>query len=116
MTLIYHNPRCSKSRAALQYLRDRGIEPTIVRYLEDTPDEQTLRSLLADAGLRPHEAIRTSESEYAELGLSSETPEEELIAAMLAHPRLIERPFVRSASGVVIARPTEKLDEIIDPA
>ncbi|WP_018020236.1 arsenate reductase (glutaredoxin) [Corynebacterium ciconiae] len=116
MTTIYHNPRCSKSRQALQYLREHGIEPTIVRYLDDTPDEQTLRSLLADAGLRPHDAIRTGEAEYSELGLSPDTGDDELIAAMLAHPRLIERPFVRSARGVVIARPTDALDAIIDPA
>ena len=112
-TTIYHNPRCSKSRQALEHLRERGIEPQIVRYLEDTPDVDTLRGLIDAAGLSVHDAIRTREAEYRELGLTPDTPEDELLAAMVAHPRLIERPFVVTPKGVRIARPTEAIDEII---
>lgn len=110
---IYHNPRCSKSRQALEYLRERDIEPEVVRYLEDTPGVEKLRELVDAAGISVHDAIRTREAEYRELGLSADTPDEELLAAMAAHPRLIERPFVVTPKGARIARPTEAIDEIL---
>ncbi|MDO5668664.1 MAG: arsenate reductase (glutaredoxin) [Corynebacterium sp.] len=110
---IYHNPRCSKSRQALAYLRERDLEPEIIRYLDDTPDVDKLKELIDAAGVTAHDAIRTREAEYAELGLSPETPEAELLAAMAQHPRLIERPFVVTDRGVRIARPTEAIDDII---
>ena len=113
MTTIYHNPRCSKSRQALERLRDRGIEPEIIRYLDDPPTAEKLRELVDAAGISVHDAIRTRETEYRELGLSPDTPEEELLAAMVRHPRLIERPFVVTEKGVRIARPTEAIDEIL---
>ncbi|GAB3648714.1 arsenate reductase (glutaredoxin) [Corynebacterium nasicanis] len=110
---IYHNPRCSKSRQALELLRERGVEPRIVCYLEETPDVEKLRELIDAAGITVHDAIRTREAEYQELGLTPETPEEELLAAMVAHPRLIERPFVVTDKGVRIARPTEAILDIL---
>lgn len=110
---IYHNPRCSKSRQALDHLRERGIEPEIIRYLDDTPDVDKLRELVDAAGITVHDAVRTREAEYSELGLSPDTPDEELLAAMVAHPRLIERPFVVTDKGVRIARPTEAIDDIL---
>ncbi len=110
---IYHNPRCSKSRRALEYLRERDIEPEIIRYLDETPDVDKLRELVDAAGISVHDAIRTGETEYRELGLSADTPDEELLAAMVAHPRLIERPFVVTSKGSRIARPTEAIDEIL---
>lgn len=113
MNTIYHNPRCSKSRAALAYLNEHDVDPIVVRYLEKTPDVDTLRSLLERAGLRAHDAIRTTESIYSELGLSEDTPEDELLAAMVAHPRLIERPIVVTDKGVVLARPTELIGQIL---
>lgn len=113
MTTIYHNPRCSKSRQALERLRDRGIEPEIIRYLDAPPSVEKLRELIAAAGIAVHDAVRTKEAEYRELGLSPATPDDELLAAMAAHPRLIERPFVVTEKGVRIARPTEAIDEIL---
>lgn len=110
---IYHNPRCSKSRLALARLRERGIEPRIIPYLDTPPTVGELRGMLAAAGVPVHDAIRTGEPEYTGLGLSPETPEEQLLEAMAAHPRLIERPIVVTERGVRIARPTELIDEII---
>lgn len=110
---IYHNARCSKSRAALNFLTLRGIEPTIITYLDTPPTVEEMRNLQDRAGLHPHDAIRTGEPEYNELGLSSDTPDDELLAAMVSHPRLIERPIVETDKGVRIARPTEVLEEII---
>ncbi|MCS5478867.1 arsenate reductase (glutaredoxin) [Corynebacterium sp. YIM 101645] len=113
MTTIYHNPRCSKSRQALEKLREKGVEPEIIRYLDTPPSVEKLRELVDAAGITVHDAIRTKEAEYTELGLSPETPDEELLAAMVAHPRLIERPFVVTDKGVRIARPTEAIEEIL---
>lgn len=113
MTTIYHNPRCSKSRQALERLRDRGIEPEVIRYLDAPPSVEKLRELIGAAGIAVHDAVRTKEAEYRELGLSPATPDDELLAAMAAHPRLIERPFVVTEKGVRIARPTEAIDEIL---
>ncbi|AKK02800.1 arsenate reductase (glutaredoxin) [Corynebacterium epidermidicanis] len=110
---IYHNPRCSKSRAALSYLEENGHDVTVVRYLETPPDVDKLRALLASAGLSPHDAIRTKEPEYRELGLSESTPDDELLAAMVAHPKLIERPIVVTDNGARLARPTELIDDIL---
>lgn len=113
MTSIYHNPRCSKSRQALDYLRERQIEPEIIKYLDTPPSVEKLTQLLATAGLSPHEAIRVREAEYKELELSPDTPDNELIEAMVKHPRLIERPIVVTDKGVRIARPTELIDDIL---
>lgn len=110
---IYHNPRCSTSRKTLERLREAGVEPEIVTYLDTPPDVERLRSLIDAAGLTVHEAVRTRETEYRELGLSPQTPDDELLAAMVAHPRLIQRPFVVTDKGVRMARPVETVDEIL---
>lgn len=110
---IYHNPRCSTSRKTLDRLRAAGVEPEIVKYLDTPPNAEQLRELIHAAGLTVHEAVRTKEAEYRELGLSPETPDEELLAAMAAHPRLIQRPFVVTGKGVRMARPVEAVDEIL---
>lgn len=113
MSTIYHNPRCSKSREALAILREHGDEPTIIKYLDSPPTVEELRSLLDAAGLSVHDAVRKREAEYKELGLSDTTPDEELLAAMVAHPRLIERPIVVTDKGVRIPRPMSLLDDIL---
>lgn len=111
--VIYHNARCSKSRQACSYLAEKGVEANVVKYLDTPPTVAELRDLLSRAGLRPHDAIRTNEAEYASLGLSPETPDDELLEAMVAHPKLIQRPIVVTDKGVVIARPTELIDSIL---
>lgn len=109
---IYHNPRCSKSRQALELLREHGIEPTVVKYLETPPTVDELRTLIADAGLTVRQAVRVKEAEFTELGLL-EASDEQLLEAMVAHPRLIERPFVVTAKGTRMARPTGPVEEIL---
>lgn len=112
MSTIYHNPQCSTSRKALASMRERGDEPQIIKYLETPPTKDELRELISRAGLSVHEAVRKREAQYKEMGLSPETPVDELLDAMVAHPRLIERPIVVTDKGVRIPRPMELLDEI----
>lgn len=109
---IYHNPRCSTSRNTLKLIEDAGIEPTVVKYLETPPSHDGLRKLLDDAGLRPSEAIRKKEALFKELGLATAS-EDELLDAMVANPILIERPIVVTDRGTVLARPYEKVREIL---
>ena len=109
---IYHNPRCSTSRKALDRLREEGIEPSVVKYLDEVPSRDQLRTLISDAGLTVREAVRTREAEYTELGLA-DASDDELIDAMVAHPKLIQRPFVVTEKGTRMARPLDNLDEIL---
>ena len=112
--VIYHNPRCSKSRLGLQLLRDQGIEPEIVTYLDTPPTVQELTHILDLLGLEPRQAMRIKESEYKENDLGNDAlSREELIEAMVKHPRLIERPIVVSGNKAVIGRPTEKILEVL---
>ncbi len=111
---IYHNPRCSKSRQTLELLETQGLTPTIVKYLETPPDAATLNSLLSMLGLEPRELMRQKEAEYSELNLANpELTREQLIQAMLDHPRLIERPIVVSNGQAVIGRPPEQVLTIL---
>lgn len=109
---IYHNPRCSTSRKALDRLREEGIEPSVVKYLDEVPSRAQLETLIADAGLTVREALRTREAEYKELGLA-DASDDELLDAMVAHPKLIQRPFVVTEKGTRMARPLESLDDIL---
>lgn len=114
-TKLYHNPRCSKSRGALELLRERGIEPDIVAYLDVPPSPTELRVLLEALGLRARELLRTGEDEYRALGLEDESlSESALINAMNAHPRLIERPIFVHAGRAIIGRPPERVLELLD--
>ncbi|SER76290.1 arsenate reductase (glutaredoxin) [Corynebacterium cystitidis] len=113
MSTIYHNPQCSTSRTALSILRERGEEPEVIKYLDTPPSKETLAELIDAAGLTVHEAIRTREQQYQDLGLSKDTPDDELLDAMVAHPRLIQRPIVVTDKGVRIPRPLDLLDEIL---
>lgn len=111
---IYHNPRCSKSRAALDLIRDEGIEPEIVRYLEAPPTRAELKELLARMGKAPRDVIRKGEPVYKELGLgATDVSDAELIKAMVANPVLIERPIVVSEKGVRLGRPPESVLDVL---
>lgn len=113
--VLYHNPRCSKSRGALALLQERGVEPRIVRYLDDPPDADALRTLLRRLGIGPRELLRKGEQDYAQLGLANpDLDDEALIEAMAAHPRLIERPILVRGERAVIGRPPERVFELLD--
>lgn len=109
---IYHNPKCSTSRKALQVLRDAGIEPTIVKYLDKPYSREQLVELFADAGITPKQAVRTREALYKELDLASAT-DDQILDAMVEHPIVVERPIVVTDKGTRIPRPIDKLDEIL---
>jgi arsenate reductase len=111
---IYHNPRCSKSRQALQLLRERGVEPEIYEYLKTPPDATTLSQVLEMLGLEPRELMRKKEKEYKELGLNNpELSREQLIAAMVEHPKLIERPIVIKEGKAALGRPPEHVLDVL---
>ena len=113
-TRLFHNPRCSKSRGALELLRERGIEPDLVHYLDTPPSGDELRELLRMLELSARALLRTGEDEYAALDLADPTlPESVLIDAMVAHPRLIERPILVHAGRAVIGRPPERVLELL---
>ncbi len=111
---IYHNPACGTSRNVLALIRNAGIEPTVVEYLKTPPDRATLESLIARMGIRPRQLLREKGTPYAELGLGADHwTDAELIAQMLAHPILINRPIVVTARGVRLCRPSETVLEIL---
>jgi arsenate reductase len=113
-TTIYHNPRCSKSRQALDLLRGRGVEPDILEYLKTPPDRAALERLLGLLKIEPRELMRTKEPEYREAGLDSpDLSRDELIDALLRYPKLIERPIVIKDGQAVIGRPPEKILELL---
>ncbi|MES9832458.1 MAG: arsenate reductase (glutaredoxin) [Candidatus Thiodiazotropha sp. DIVDIV] len=111
---IYHNPRCSKSRQTLQLLQEQGVEADIVEYLKTPPDEKTLEQILNMLGLEPRDLMRKKESEYKENQLDDPSlTRKQLIDAMIAHPKLIERPIVIKDGKAAIGRPPEKVLEIL---
>jgi len=115
-TTIYHNPKCSTSRNALALIRHTGVEPQIIEYLQSPPDRATLADLIKQAGLTVRDALRDKGPEYAELGLGNpDLSDDQLLDAMLAHPVLINRPFVVTPMGVRLGRPLERVLEILPP-
>lgn len=112
---LYHNPQCSKSKGALALLHARGVAPRIIPYLQQAPSIDELRDLskMLDAG--PRSMLRISEPEYVQLGLEDPSMDDEaLVAAMHAHPRLIERPIFVHRGRAVIGRPPERVLELLD--
>lgn len=109
---IWHNPRCSKSRETLALLAAAGAEVAVVEYLKTPPERAELERLIAAAGLTPHGMLRANEPLAKELALA-EADDARLISAMLLHPMLIERPLVETAKGVRLARPPERVREIL---
>ena len=108
---IYHNPRCTKSRETLARLKDQGIEPKVELYLDNPPDEKTLKQLLKKLGLKPEQLVR--KKDHKALGLPVATTDAEWIAQMAANPKIIERPIVVVGSQARLGRPPESVDEIL---
>ncbi|HKL53152.1 MAG TPA: arsenate reductase (glutaredoxin) [Wenzhouxiangellaceae bacterium] len=111
---VYHNPRCSKSRATLELLQKRGFEPEIVKYLETPLDASELRDLARKLELPPKDFLRTAEPACKELGLDPESIDDtELLQLMSEHPILIERPIVVCGERARIGRPPDAVLEIL---
>jgi arsenate reductase len=108
---IYHNPRCSKSRAALQMLRERGYEPHVVEYLKTPPSADELKKILGMLGLRPRHLLRPAEAKAAGLD-DPALDDDRLITLMVAHPSVIERPIVVVGDQARLGRPPERILEI----
>ena len=112
--IIYHNPRCSKSRQTLQLLRDHGIEPEIIEYLKSPPDKSELDKILKMLAMEPRELMRKQEKEYKNAHLDNPgLSRKDLLAAMIENPILIERPIVVANHKAVIGRPPENVLAII---
>ncbi|GGG45476.1 arsenate reductase (glutaredoxin) [Bizionia arctica] len=113
MIKIYHNPRCGKSRAGLEILEKSGKEVEIVKYLENIPSKEELRHILSLLNIKAEALIRTNEAIWKENYKGKNLTEDQLIEAMVSHPKLIERPIVINGERAVIGRPPEKILDII---
>lgn len=113
--VIHHNPACATSRNVLELIRASGTEPVVIEYLQTGWTRPQLLALFAAAGLTPRDALRTSKSPAAELGLLDESVDDEtLLDAMIAHPVLVNRPIVASPKGVRLCRPSETVLDLLD--
>ncbi|WP_447773960.1 arsenate reductase (glutaredoxin) [Variovorax boronicumulans] len=111
---IYHKPNCSTSRNVLGLIRESGVEPEIVLYLETPPSKKKLRELAKAMGLTARDLLRTKEAPYEELKLANETlTDDQLFDAIVAHPILLQRPIVVSPRGTLMCRPWERVREIL---
>ncbi len=111
---IYHNPKCSKSRQTLELLNERDLNPTVIEYLTNPPSHQQLDSLLRGLEMEPRDFMRRGETEYAEQNLDDESlSRDQLIAAMINTPKLIQRPVVIAGDQIVIGRPPEAVLTIL---
>lgn len=110
---IWHNPKCSKSRAAMQLLENKSIDANVVKYLEQTPTKEQLKDVLSKLKISAKELLRTGEDIYKELNLKDINDEETLIEIMTKNPILIERPIIIKGDKAVIARPIENLEDLL---
>ncbi len=111
---IYHNPRCSKSRATLELLDKHGIKPEVIKYLETPPSAEEIDHILRLLKLEPRQLMRPTEAEYVDLNLSDNSlSRKQLIDAMVEHPRLIQRPIVLTNGKAALGRPPENVLEIL---
>lgn len=111
---LYHNPRCSKSRGALELLEARGLTPNVVRYLETPLNAGQIKALLGKLGISARQLLRSGEDEYKMLQLADDSlSEAQLIDAIAAHPKLMERPILEVGDKAVIGRPPENILELL---
>ncbi len=111
---IYHNPVCGTSRKTLEAIRAAGVEPEIIEYVKQPPSRAQLQQMIAKAGISVRQAMRNKGDLYVELGLADASlSDDALLDAMMAHPVLIERPFVVTPKGVRLCRPSELVQEIL---
>ena len=113
-TTVWHNPRCSKSRLTVALLEEHGIEPEIRLYLDNAPTAAELSSVLSKLGLSAWELLRRGEKIFKELDLNQHSTEDAIIAAMVEHPVLIERPVVIRGDAVALGRPPENVLTLLD--
>ncbi len=113
MVKIYHNPRCTKSRQALQLLEEKGVEHEVVKYMDDALTPAELKTVLNKLGMNASELIRKNEQIWKDEFKDKEMDEEELILAMIEYPKLMERPIVENGDQAVVGRPTEKVLEVL---
>lgn len=113
MTTLYHNPRCSKSREALQLLEDNGETINVIKYLETPPSSQELKQLIELLNIKPIELVRTQENDWKENFKGKELSDSEVIDAMIEFPKLIERPIAIKGTKAVIGRPPSKILDIL---
>lgn len=112
--VIWHNPRCSKSRQGLALIEDQGVEPTVIRYLEEPPSAEEIDRVLTLLGMEPRDLMRRKETLYKELGLDDQSlSRAELVAAMSENSKLIERPVVINGDRAALGRPPEAILEIL---
>ena len=110
---IYHNPRCRKSREALSFLKEKSCRIKVVEYLKDLMSIEELGALLNDLNIRPIELVRKNESIWKEQFKERNLNDSAILEAMVQNPKLIERPIVKSKKGAVIARPLERVLDVI---
>lgn len=110
---IWHNPKCSKSREAMSILEQNSSKSEVIKYLENTPDSNEIKTTLQMLGIKPRELMRTKENIYKELNLQDEKNEDKLIEAMVKNPILIERPILFKDDKAIIGRPTSIIAEFI---
>ncbi|TAI48663.1 arsenate reductase (glutaredoxin) [Flagellimonas allohymeniacidonis] len=113
MLKIYHNPRCRKSREGLAYLQEKGLDFEEVRYLDEIPSQEKLAQVLGYLGMKPMELVRTNEAVWKEKYKGKNLSDSEIIKAMVENPKLIERPIVVNGDKAVVARPAERIKDIL---
>jgi arsenate reductase len=112
--VIYHNPRCTKSRQTLELLKKHDVEPEVVEYLKNPPSAARVKEIIDLLGVPPHAVLRKGEAEYEQLGLSDKSSKTEIAKAIAEHPILLERPIVIAGKKAVIGRPPENVLRIIE--
>jgi len=112
MIQILHNPRCSKSRAGVKYLEDKGVDFEVISYLKEPLKREQLQDILNKLDMKPSDLVRKKEAIYKELNLK-EASEDELLDAMVANPKLIERPIVINGNKAVVARPDSEIEKVL---